>query len=190
MKCAEPIVLDRGASDVSIAELGSAFTCDHAGLWYVLHTKSRQEKALADELDRLRIPFYLPIIEHVRYHGKRKAMVAEPLFAGYVFLRGTLDEAYLADRTKRVANILPVHDQETLDLELRNLALALHQQAPLDPYPYLKKGRRVQVRAGPFQGLQGLVEERLGWTRLVLGVSMLGQAVSLEIDGSLLDLVD
>jgi hypothetical protein len=35
-----------------------------------------------------------------------------------------------------------------------------------------------------------LVEERLGWTRLVLGVSMLGQAVSLEIDGSLLDLVD
>jgi transcription antitermination factor NusG len=183
-------MLNSGASDVSIIELGSAFTADNAGLWYVLHTKSRQEKALAEELDRMHIPFYLPIIEQVRYHGKRKATVTEPLFAGYVFLRGSLDEAYLADRTKRVANILPVHDQQTLDIELRNLALALHQQAPLDPYPYLKKGRRVQVRAGPFRGLQGLVEERLGWTRLVLGVSMLGQAVSLEIDGSLLDLVD
>jgi transcription termination/antitermination protein NusG len=183
-------VINSRASDLSIIELGSAFSADTAGLWYVLHTKSRQEKALADELDRLHIPFYLPIIEQVRYHGKRKAVVTEPLFAGYVFLRGTLDEAYLADRTKRVANILPVHDQETLDLELRNLALALHQQAPLDPYPFLKKGTRVQVRAGPFRGLQGMVEERLGWTRLVLGVSMLGQAVSLEIDGSLLDPVD
>jgi transcription antitermination factor NusG len=175
---------------VPITELGPAFTADTAGLWYVLHTKSRQEKALADELDRLRIPYYLPIIEQVRYHGKRKALVSEPLFAGYVFLRGTLEEAYQADRTKRIANIIPVHDQQRLDWDLRNLALALHQQAPLDPYPFLKEGRRVQVRAGPFRGLQGLIEERLGWNRLVLAVNMLGQAVSLEVDGSLLDPVD
>ena len=176
--------------NVPLAELGPAFTTETDLLWYVLHTKSRQEKALADELARMNIPCYLPIVEQVRYHGQRKALVAEPLFAGYVFLKGTLEHAYQADRTKRVANILPVHNQERLDWDLRNLALALHQQAPLDPYPFLKAGRKVQVRAGPFRGLQGLVEERLGWNRLVLSVNMLGQAVSLEIDGSLLDPVD
>jgi transcription antitermination factor NusG len=176
--------------NLPLVELGPAFVTDSELLWYVLHTKSRQEKALADELTRMNIPCYLPIVEQVRYHGQRKALVAEPLFAGYVFLKGTLEEAYLADRTKRVANILPVHNQERLDWDLRNLALALHQQAPLDPYPFLKTGRRVQVRAGPFRNLQGLIEDRLGWNRLILSVNMLGQAVSLEIDGSLLDLVD
>jgi transcription antitermination factor NusG len=175
---------------LALIELGPAFAPTTDLPWYVLHTKSRQEKALADELTRMNIPCYLPIIEQVRYHGQRKVKVAEPLFAGYVFLKGTLEEAYQADRTKRVANILPVHNQERLDWDLRNLALALHQQAPLDPYPFLKTGRRVQVRAGPFRGLQGLIEDRLGWNRLVLSVNMLGQAVSLEVDGSLLDLID
>jgi hypothetical protein len=77
-----------------------------------------------------------------------------------------------------------------MDWELRNLWLALGCGATLDPYPFLRLGRRVVVRAGPFQGLQGFVEERLTWDRLILAVEMLGQAVSLEIDGSLLDPMD
>lgn len=159
------------------------------GDWYVLHTRSRQEKALAQDLARLDISHFLPLFAHMRLYGRRKVTVEEPLFAGYVFLRGTLDQAYEADRTKRIAGILNVPNQAGLDWELRNLALALSQRIPLDPYPYLKEGVRVEVRTGPLRGLQGFVEKRKSWDRLAIQVEMLGQAVSVELHGAQVDAI-
>lgn len=135
------------------------------------------------------IAFYLPLVRRVRYYGARKAVVEEPLFPGYVFLLGTLDQAYTADRTKRVAGIIRVNDQRRLDWELQNLQTVLASPVSLDPFPFLKKGARVQVREGPLQGLQGIVDERSN-NRLILQVETLGQAVSLEIDAGLLDPLD
>jgi transcriptional antiterminator NusG len=160
------------------------------GLWYVLHTRSRQEKILANELAARHIDHYLPLVRHSRVYGDRKAVVQEPLFPGYVFLFGSLDEAYQADRSKRVANIIRVTDQQHLEWELSNIKLALSQGAPLDPYPHLVKGVRVEVRAGPFRGLQGVIEEKARESRLILQVDVLGRAVSLEIDATHLQSVD
>jgi transcription antitermination factor NusG len=157
------------------------------GSWFVLHTKSRQEKILAGELAAMKVGCYLPIVKRARRYGARKVVVEEPLFPGYVFLFGTADEAYQADRTKRVANIIKVTDQRQLDWELNNIRLALSQEAPLDHYPHLVKGVRVEVRSGPFQGLQGVVEEKGKDARLILQVDVLGRAVSMEIDGGLLE---
>ena len=160
------------------------------GTWFVLHTKSRQEKAIADDLAARRIGCFLPLVRQVRYYGQRKAAVDEPLFPGYVFLRGQIEEAYEADRTKRIANIIRVSDQDRMNWELKNLYIALKSQAPLDPFPYLKKGMRVEVRSGPFRGLQGLVDDRRTLDRIILQVDMLGRGVSLEVDGALLEPVE
>jgi transcription termination/antitermination protein NusG len=161
-----------------------------SGLWHILHTRSRQEKALADDLTALGIPCYLPLVRHVRFHGGRKAIVELPLFPGYLFLRGAAEDAYRADRTKRVAQILKVNDQDQIEWELRNLHLALAQDAPLAAYPALRKGVRVEVTGGPLRGLQGIVEERGNRDRIILQILMLGQAVSVEIEGSLLQVID
>jgi transcription antitermination factor NusG len=155
--------------------------------WFVLHTRSRQEKSLAADLAALSILHFLPLASHIRFYGRRKTTVAEPLFPGYLFLRGSVDDSYQADRTNRVASIIRVADQPSLNDELRNIHLALENRAPLEPYSQFKTGHRVIVRAGPFKGLQGLVEVGAHNGRLVLQISSLGQAVSLEIDASLLD---
>ena len=160
------------------------------GQWHVLHVKSRQEKALADDLAALRIGYYLPLIRVSRYYGKRKAMVDAPLFPGYVFMRGMRDDAYRADRTKRVANIIHVADQRQIDWELRNIHMALSNRASLDPYPFLTRGVRVEVRSGPLAGLQGIIADRTKADRLVLQVHILGAATSLEIDGAMLEVLD
>jgi transcription antitermination factor NusG len=169
---------------------GIVFPEPELGVWHVLHTKSRQEKAVADDLLALGIGHFLPLVRQVKYYGNRKAVVQAPLFPGYVFLRGDLDAAYKADRTKRIASIIKVNDQGKLDWELKNLHLALVKEAPLLAFPHLKKGLRVEVRAGPFRGLQGIIEDRTANQRLILQVDMLGRAVSLEIDGTLLELIE
>ena len=157
------------------------------GLWYVLHTKSRQEKILANELAARSVEHYLPLVKRPRFYGNRKVTVEEPLFPGYVFLFGDIDQAYVADRTKRVANIINVTDQKKLEWELDNIRRALAHEVPLDPYPHLTKGVRVEVRSGPFQGLQGVIEDKGKDARLILQVDVLGRAVSLEIHGAILE---
>ena len=183
-------VLTYPDTDTEVSVGAGAFPDAARGLWYVLHTRSRQEKVVADDLAAMGIGHFLPLVRQVRYYGNRKAWAELPLFPGYVFLRGDIDHAYEADRTKRIVSIIKVGQQEKLDWELRNLHLALFAKAPLTPFAYLKVGVRVEVRSGPFRGLQGMIEGRTPKDRLLLQVDILGQAVSLEIDGSLLDVIE
>jgi transcription termination/antitermination protein NusG len=159
------------------------------GTWFVLHTKSRQEKAMAGDLAARKVAHFLPLVTKIRTSGSRKIKVQEPLFPGYLFLRGSQDDVYNADRTKRVAHIITVPNQQRLIWELRNLAMALQNKTPLDPYPYLKEGVRVEVTSGPLRGLQGIIETRSSIDRLILSVEILGRAVSVELHGALLDVV-
>jgi transcription antitermination factor NusG len=161
-----------------------------AGQWFVLHVKSRQEKAVAEVLTGMGVAHFLPLLPMVHFYGRRKITAKLPMFPCYLFLRGSIEQAYSVDRTKRVANILRVPDQQRMDWELRNIALALDHQIPLDPYPYLRKGLRAEVQAGPLRGLQGLIEDRTKCDRLILQVQMLGRAVSVEVDASLLGVVE
>lgn len=162
---------------------------ESTGQWFVIHTKTRQEKAFGQALAAMNVPCFLPLISKVCYYGRRKNTVQVPLFPGYVFLRGELDDAYSADRTKRVVHIIRVVDQERIHRELWSLYLALTQDdAPLDPFPYLTEGIWAEVQSGPFQGLQGIVEKRdCRDNRIILQIETLGQATSLEIDGSLVE---
>jgi len=155
----------------------------------VLQTRSRQEKVVAQDLAAMGIAHFLPLAKETRYHGRKKVVVAEPLFPSYVFLHGQLDDVYRVDRTKRIARIIEVKDQQKLTVELRNIRLALARGANLDPFPFLKEGVPVVVKAGPFEGLKGLIEHRWALNRLVLQVDLLGRGSSLEIDGSLLEVL-
>ena len=174
-------------SGLGLVEAADVF--EASGAWHVLHTRSRQEKALAEDLAAMGVGCFLPLVRQVKFHGGRKVIVELPLFPGYVFLRGAAEDAYRADRTRRVAQILKVKDQERIDWELRNLHLALSQDAPLAAFTALRKGVRVEVTGGPLRGLQGVVEERGARDRIVLQVLMLGQAVSVEIEASLLEVI-
>ena len=54
--------------------------------WFALYTKARQEKSLARELLKHRIPFYLPLVKKTNVSRGRKRISLMPLFGGYVFL--------------------------------------------------------------------------------------------------------
>ncbi len=176
-----------------VANLGTSsrlFTGSGMNRWYVVHTHSRQEKALADTMEARGVRSFLPLVRVVRYYGHRRRVTERPLFPSYVFLWGTLDETYAAVSTKRVAGVLPVTDQDRLDRELYSIKLALIGEAALDPYPFLSVGRRARVASGPLRGVEGIVQGRPSETRLVLSVHTLGQAVAAEIDPSLLEPID
>lgn len=177
-----------GAGSLPSALLPSRRRGEHFR-WHVLHSRSRQEKVLVQSLAGLGIDCWLPLRRELHLHRGRRVEVCLPVFPGYVFLWGQNEDTWAADRTRRVAHVIPVADQATLEWELANLHLALVHGAPLEPFAALRVGVRARVRSGPFAGLEGVVASRVRPERLVLQVTMLGTATRLEIGGEHLEVI-
>lgn len=163
---------------------------DFAGLWWVAHTKSRNEKALAHDLTRKNISYFLPMTNKVHRRKGRTMRSLLPLFSGYLFFCGEENQRIELLRTNRVANLIEVKDQKKLLDELLQIEQALRAGAPLTPYKYIKAGQRCRVMAGPLAELYGVVVKSKNTTRLVLQIDMLGQAASVEIDIDMIEFLD
>ncbi len=163
---------------------------DFTGLWWVAHTKSRNEKALAHDLINRDINYFLPMSWKVTHRTGRKIRSLLPLFSGYLFFCGNENQRLGVLRTNRVANLIEVNDQEKLLGELLDIEQALRAGAVLTPHRYIKAGQRCRVLSGPLVDLQGIVLKTKTVTRLVLQVDMLGQAASVEIDTDLIEPIE
>ena len=162
--------------------------CDFTGLWWVAHTKSRNEKALAQDLIRKDISYFLPMSWKVRRRRHRTIRSFLPLFSGYLFFCGNENQRIELLRTNRVANIIEVNDQQRLLEELLQIEQALRTGVPLVPHSYIKAGQHCRVIAGPLADLQGIVIRTKTAARLVLQIDMLGQAASVEIDTDMIEI--
>lgn len=163
---------------------------DFLGLWWVAHTKSRNEKALAQDLIAKGISYFLPMSWKVRRQRGRTIKSLLPLFGGYLFFCGDEDERVEILRTHRVANLIEVDNQQQLIDELVQIECALRAGAPLAPTDFIKAGQHCRVIAGPLAGLTGIVIRAKNAVRLLLQVDMLGQAASVEIDVDMIELLD
>ncbi len=155
--------------------------------WWVVRTKSRQEKLLAQNLIQWEIPYFLPMVIKTTRRRGRKYSSLLPLFTGYLFLCGSRDMRTQAMTTNRIAQVLEVGNQETLVADLSQILRAIHAEVPIDPYPYLKVGTRCRVTSGPLAGLEGVLLQKKNVTRLLLQVEILGQAASVEIEPGCLE---
>ena len=160
------------------------------GLWWVAHTKPRQEKALARDLLRSSIPYFLPMYEARRRSRGRSWKTVLLLFPGYVFFCGDEEDRLRVLETGRVAKLIPVRDQAALVAELSSLRRVMEAGLGVDPYPELKTKSRCRVRSGPLQGMEGQVLHRKGKAKFIVTISILGQGASVEIDGDELEPLD
>ena len=107
---------------------------DFRGLWWVAHTRSRNEKALAHDLIRKQISYFLPMTWRVRRQRGRTIRSLLPLFSGYLFFCGEEDHRIELLKTNRVANLIEVKDQEKLLQELLQFEHAIRAGARLTPH--------------------------------------------------------
>lgn len=155
--------------------------------WFVFHTKARQEKAFARQLHGFGLPFFLPLVQKENLIRNKKVTSHIPVFNGYIFLYVTEEERVQALTTNRTTNILPVEDQHQLVSDLQNVQQLILADAPLTVERRLVAGQRVRIKAGPMQGLEGIVERRRGQSVLYVAITMLQQSATIEIDDFLLE---
>jgi len=150
-------------------------------VWWIARTKSRQEKALAWDLAARKTEYFLPLVSKPqKSRGRMRASIV-PLFNGYMFFKGSLLDRQNALQTGRVAQVLEVDDQQGLLSELSQIALAASEKISLELCDFVKRGQRVRIIAGPFKGLEGVVNKQKNRTRLLLTVAAIKQAAAIEI---------
>lgn len=160
------------------------------GTWWVAHTKSRNEKALAWQLVRKKIRYFLPMSWKISKRSSRTLRSLLPVFPGYLFFCGAEHDRLEVLKTNRTASILTVPNQGQLICELLPIEKVIQSGQHIVPHQYLRVGLRCRVVAGPLMGIEGLIVQTPKKARLVLQVQMLGQAASVEMDMDLVEQIE
>jgi transcription antitermination factor NusG len=161
--------------------------------WYAFRTRSRHEKRATQQLLEAGVQTFLPLALQVREWSDRRKVVEMPLFPGYGFVR----IHYLSPDRVRVLKVhgivsfvgpygsgTPVPDQQIEDLR----TVMLHK-TPCQPHPYVAVGRRVRIRGGALDGVEGVLTEKREDRSLVISLDSIQRAVSIRIEGYEVDVV-
>ncbi len=151
--------------------------------WWLLYTKSRQEKLLMRHLRVLDIPHYSPMVmRRHRSPNGRVRTIYSPLFTNYVFMRGDDETRYQSICTGCVTKAAPITEVEMLVADLRQIRELIEIGAPLTVESRLIPGQKVRVKTGPFARFEGTVVRRENETRLLVAVRFMDQGVSVKLD--------
>ncbi|MCC9601103.1 KOW motif-containing protein [Stieleria sp. JC731] len=151
--------------------------------WWLLYTKSRQEKQLMRQLRELNLSHYGPQIEQrKRSPAGRVRTSFVPLFSNYVFMCGTEEDRYNAVCTGCVQKVTEITDVEILLADLHQISDLISIGAPMSIEERILPGQHVRVKNGPFAGFEGVVIRRDQETRLLVSVQFMDQGVSVKLD--------
>jgi len=163
---------------------------DAPGDWAAVYCKPRQEKALAWDLCRLEVPYFLPMLERVTHSGGRRRRNMYAMFKSYLFFAGEEEQRLAVLQANRHVRFVPIDPaaQPSFRRELGSLEIALCSATEkIELYPQLVVGRRVLVISGPMKGAEGTILDAADVTKLWVGVTMMGTGVSVEIHADMVE---
>jgi transcription antitermination factor NusG len=157
--------------------------------WYAISLRSRFEKKTHRELLGKGVESFLPLIEEVHTWTDRRKTILEPLFRGYLFVRTDLRNrldilqapgvvSFISDRGKPTA--IPARQIEWVQKVVAH-------PGNFSRANYLNVGEHVRVTRGLFAGVEGIIARQKGAARVVLSLDAILQAVSIEVDDTMIE---
>jgi transcription antitermination factor NusG len=162
-------------------------------IWYAIHTIARHEKRVTTCLQEERIFAFLPLIEQVHRWSDRLSEVEVPLFGCYVFVRiaPTADNRLRVLRTPGVLGFVGSRrrGEPIAEHEIESLRTVVRCKAPLQTHPFVNTGKRVRIRGGSLDGVEGIIQYEGTDRSLVLSIELLRRSVSVRVEGYDVELV-
>src|ERR1700694_3547721 len=129
--------------------------------WFAVHTKPRHEKRVAAELAEKGIAVFLPLVSALHQWTDRRREVMLPLFTNYTFVRigGERDARVSVLRTNAVVSFIGMQGRPVPipDEQINAVQNILRERIPFSLYPFLNVGRKVRIRGGCLDGIQGII---------------------------------
>jgi len=181
MSSVSNLAVESAPSIVTLAE-----SVRHDTHWYVIHTKPRQEQRALANLVQQGYNCYLPLLATEKLRTGALTLVQEPLFARYLFI--SLDASQSGKSWSPIRSTLgvsrlvsfgtePAKVDASLIESLRLHASQLHSQ----PERLFRPGDRVQIKDGPFAGLEAIYQMDDGERRAMVLIEILSKPSLLTV---------
>ena len=129
--------------------------------WFAIYTRPKNEKKVAEQLFKLGIDVYCPMVTQIKQWSDRKKKVESPLISSYVFVnleekdRSSVFEVhgivrYLYWLGKPA--IIQDHEIALLRDNLKGILTSVEVEG-------LQPGDSLTITKGPFQGKEGVVSQ-------------------------------
>jgi len=161
---------------------------DDLGKWWVVRVKPRAEKALARELAREGVGYYLPMFTKrtIRRDSNKPRKSVMCLFPGYLSVADWPARKETILRTGRIINVIRVMDQDKFVGELENIRKALDYAQEVEIHPRLAVGQFVVIAEGPMRGVEGVIADIRDPRKIYLNVGLFGRAVAVKVSAEYL----
>ncbi|WP_035668059.1 UpxY family transcription antiterminator [Flavobacterium sp. 83] len=150
--------------------------------WYVVYTKPKWEKKVAEQLRNIGIECYCPLITQVRQWSDRKKKVEVPLFNSYVFVQLPEASRNLVFQSSGAVRYLfwlgkpaIVRDEE-INIIKKGLDSSIDCEISLVPF---QVGDKIELDSGPFSNQTAIVQE-VNNTHYILVLESLGCVLKMK----------
>lgn len=160
--------------------------------WLPVHTKPRCEKKFLLFCDKYNVKAYLPLKIKLRSKGRAVIKSELPMFPGYAFAWMDAEEKNKLAKTSSIVNYISMNREQEKKLcqDLESIKILEKMQATEELFvsPEIQSGREVLISSGPLRGLNGIVEKRKTFHRVIVNVEMISHSVKMEMDVADLEL--
>jgi transcription antitermination factor NusG len=155
--------------------------------WYALYTRHQHEKRVHQVLTAKGLEVFLPLYTTARQWKDRVMRVSLPLFPCYVFLRGDFNQWLPVLTTPGIYSVVGFGGQPASisNEQIDAIRRVIESPVKAEPHPFLRRGDRVRVMAGPLRGLEGILVRKKNWCKLLLSIEILQRSVAVEIDAAM-----
>jgi transcriptional antiterminator RfaH len=153
--------------------------------WFVVYTKPKWEKKVAEQLKEKGVECYCPLISQVKQWSDRKKKIEVPLFNSYVFVQleeSNRNDVFLSTGVVRYLFWLG-KPAIVRDVEIQTIKKWLDgsqvNEITIEQY---QVGDRVKVASGPFSSQEAIIQE-VNKTHFVLVLESLGCVLKMNLKG-------
>jgi len=170
---------------------GSPAECCVDRSWFAIETRPRYEKRVAAGLKEKGVDAFLPLISAMHKWSDRRRVVQLPLFPGYVFVRivNGLSLRVSVLRTSGVQKFVgtPRVGTSIPECQIAAIRTIVEHKIPFTLHPFLSIGRRVRLRGGSLDGVEGILLAKNGDHSLVVSVELIQRSVAMRVSGYQVD---
>ena len=129
--------------------------------WYVVCTKPNYEKQAEQNIGRLGVESYLPLLRDQKVIRRRARTVIAPLFPGYLFVRINLTQHYRAVNYARGVRRIVEFGSSPSEVDVAVIDAIKARMVDgnvcvLERPQQLRSGQLVQINDGPLVGLEAV----------------------------------
>lgn len=152
--------------------------------WYAIYVKSRSEKKVSADLERINVEYYLPLNKVLKQWSDRKKWVEEPLFRCYIFVYIDQTEYYKVLQVFNVVKYIAFEGNAVAippqQIEAIRYYLNENPAEETDDVQW-ETGQKVEIISGSLSGLKGELIEIRGKHRLNIEIEAVGKSILIQI---------